>query len=420
MKIGLRKLVCGILAVASLNASAAGSAFGKTYNIDEEKAEAVFTESISNEGNYNVTFSECVTNGEISCEAFLESGADETTTFTAFAECGVYDKTDCVAGEDIKVGSRFWELFFGKSEPKKLIASGDVFGIKLKQKHPTIVDAPGVPALKSGDAIISIDGQEIHSAAELKDAIKKSDGESITITAMRGDDKIRIEVIPKLDGGEYRIGITLKDVTAGIGTITFIDPETLEFGGLGHGICGAEGGGLIEMEKGAATDVALGGIHKGEAGSPGELSGVMADSACGEIYLNTDVGVFGKLNSISEKLRGSVFEVGSKNEVIAGEATIISTVKNGKKAEYKIEIFDVDRSSTGSKSFKIKVKDPALLAITGGIVRGMSGSPIIQNGKLVGAVTHVLVNDPTVGYGIFIENMLKCAENANNGAQKAA
>ena len=115
MKIGLRKLVCGILAVASLNASAAGSAFGKTYNIDEEKKAAAFAESVSNEEIYNATFSECVTNGEISCETFWESGADEATNFTAFAECGVYDKTDCMAGEDIKVGSRFWELFFGKS-----------------------------------------------------------------------------------------------------------------------------------------------------------------------------------------------------------------------------------------------------------------------------------------------------------------
>ncbi len=420
MRIGLRRVVCTILAVASLNTCTVNLARGTTYNIDEEKAAAVFAESVANEGIYNATFAESSAEGETSYAAFAESGTNEDTSYSAFAASAADIGVSLGAGEDIKVGSRFWELFFGKGEPKRLIASGDVFGIKLKQRYPTIVDATGVPALKCGDAVISINGCEIHSAAEMKDAIKRSGGESVTITALRGDERLRLEVVPRLEGGEYRIGITLKDVTAGIGTITFIDPESLEFGGLGHGICGAEGGGLIDMTEGAAMEVALGGIHKGEAGSPGELSGVMADSSCGEIYLNTDVGVFGRLNSISDKLRGSVFEVGTKSDVVAGEATIISTVKNGKKAEYKIEIFDIDRSSTGSKSFKIKVKDPALLAITGGIVRGMSGSPIIQNGKLVGAVTHVLVNDPTVGYGIFIENMLNSAENANNSGQKAA
>ncbi|MBR5144979.1 MAG: SpoIVB peptidase [Clostridia bacterium] len=406
MKMSLRKVVCAMLAVASLNACATHSALGETYYIDVEKTASVFADYNANE--------------ETNYATLTTSGANEIASYAAFTNSGVCGEASLGASEDIKVGSRFWELFFGKSEPKKLIASGDVFGIKLKQKYPTIVDAPGVPALKSGDAIISINKQEVHSAAELKDIIKRSGGESLTIAALRGDEKLHIEVVPKLEGDEYRIGITLKDVTAGIGTITFIDPNTGEFGGLGHGICSAENGSLIDMTEGTAMDVALGGVHKGEAGSPGELSGVMADSACGKIYLNTDVGVFGKLNGIDDKLRGSIFEVGSKNDIVTGEATIISTVKNGKKAEYKIEIFDIDRDSTGSKSFKIKVKDPALLAISGGIVRGMSGSPIIQNGKLVGAVTHVLVNDPTVGYGIFIENMLKCAKNANNSGQKAA
>jgi stage IV sporulation protein B len=132
----------------------------------------------------------------------------------------------------------------------------------------------------------------------------------------------------------------------------------------------------------------------------------MTDKVIGNLNVNTEVGVFGTINKENISELGEIFEVAKKSEVKAGEATIISTVKNGKKAEYKIEIYDVDQSSTGSKSFKIRVKDPALVAITGGIVRGMSGSPIIQNGKLIGAVTHVLVNDPKTGYGIFIENML--------------
>ena len=321
------------------------------------------------------------------------------------------------ASDNIKVGSRFWELLFGKDEPKTLIASGDVFGIKMKDKYPAIVDAPGVPALKCGDRITAINGCEVHSAAEVKELIGKSGGESVTISAMRGDSTLRLEMVPKLEGGEYRLGITLKDVTAGIGTITFIDPESGDFGGLGHGICDSESGAVIPMESGSAMEVVLGGIHKGEVGNPGELSGIMTDTTIGKIASNTSVGVFGRLDNFNAETCGKPYEIAHRNEVKAGEATIISTVKNGKKAEYKIEIYEIDQASNGSKSFRIRVKDPALVAITGGIVRGMSGSPIIQNGKLVGAVTHVLVADPTEGYGIFIENMLSASKQST---QKAA
>ena len=332
------------------------------------------------------------------------------------AEAAFY-KADSIAtaealSDNVKVGSRFWELFFGKEETKSLVASGDIFGIKMKDKYPAIVDAPGVPALKCGDRLIAINGREVHSAEEVKRLIGESGGESVTLTAMRGETTLRLEMVPKLDGGEYRLGITLKDMTAGIGTITFIDPASGEFGGLGHGICDSESGAVIEMESGSAMEVVLGGIHKGAAGSPGELSGIMTGDTVGSITTNTSVGVFGKLDNVKADTAGKAYEVAHRSEVKTGEATIISTVKNGKKAEYKIEIYEIDQSSEGSKSFRIRVKDPALIAITGGIVRGMSGSPIIQNGKLVGAVTHVLVADPTEGYGIFIENMLNASKQA--------
>ena len=346
--------------------------------------------------------------GEILCSAtsaFQQICADEE--FRA-ASASALNFTDSKS-ENIKVGSRFWELLFGKDEVKTLIASGDVFGIKMKDKYPAIVDAPGVPALKCGDRIIAINGREVHSAAEVKELIGKCGGESVTLTANRGNTTLRLEMVPKLDEGEYRLGITLKDMTAGIGTITYIDPVSGEFGGLGHGICDSESGAVIEMESGSAMEIVLGGIHKGEVGSPGELSGIMTDTAIGRIAVNTSVGVFGKLESFNASSENA-YEIAQKGDVQAGEATIISTVKNGKKAEYKIEIYEIDKSSEGSKSFRIRVKDPALIAITGGIVRGMSGSPIIQNGKLVGAVTHVLVADPTEGYGIFIENMLNASK----------
>ena len=356
------------------------------------------------------------------CSAASYTSAPTASVSTSDTEslCAFSPFTDNGGDENIKVGSRFWELFFGKDEPKQLIASGDIFGVKMKQKFPTVVEAPGIPTLKCGDCIISVNHKSVSSAKEVKDTINSSEGASVTIVAMRGAERITLELVPKLEGGEYRLGVTLKDITAGIGTITFIDPKTGAFGGLGHGICDAENGSLIEMSMGNAMEVLLGGIHKGEIGCPGELSGIMTDKPIGEISKNTEVGVFGKLDQSNLSQYGSVYEVASKDEIKPGEATIISTLKNGKKAEYKIEIYDIDKSSSGSKSFKIKVKDPALTAITGGIVRGMSGSPIIQNGKLIGAVTHVLVADPTSGYGIFIENMLNVTDNVNNNSQKAA
>ncbi len=362
--------------------------------------------SLGNGGAILTASAESTTdNIDISCEspAKLEASTAESATCSS---------------ENIKVGSRFWELFFGKKKAKRLIASGDVFGIQIKQMHATIVDAPGVPALKCGDSIISINHKEVRSAKEVKEAINSSGGSSVTLVAKRGNETIKLELVPKLENNEYRLGITLKDMTAGIGTITYIDPETGCFGGLGHGICDSENGAIVEIESGNATEVLLGGIHKGEVGSPGELSGIMTEKLLGKIEKNTEVGVFGKLNSIDTLGDTNTYEIADKNEIKAGEATIISTLKNGKKAEYKIEIYDIDKNSSGSKSFKIKVKDPALTAITGGIVRGMSGSPIIQNGKLIGAVTHVLVADPTTGYGIFIENMLNAS--VGNNQQKAA
>ena len=153
----------------------------------------------------------------------------------------------------------------------------------------------------------------------------------------------------------------------------------------------------------------LGGVTRGEIGKPGELSGILNKKHLGEVAINSECGVFGVLDSFDTQSREAL-PVGKKSELHRGEAEIISTVKNGKRQSYKIEITEIDKSSTGSKSFKIKVTDPTLITITGGIVRGMSGSPIIQDGKLVGAVTHVLVANPTEGYGIFIENMLSAAQ----------
>ena len=338
--------------------------------------------------------------------AFAASGEQQA------CEIDICDDYTPVLSDNVKVGSRFWELFFGEKEEKNekimLIPGGDVFGVKIKQKQVTVTDAKGIPALKSGDVILSINGESVNSASDGKRIVEKSAGNSLTVRALHGGEEIGVEIKPTYRDGEYKIGLSVRDGAAGLGTVTFIDPETGAFGGLGHGICDSESGEVIDMQSGEVCGVILGGVHKGESGKPGELCGILTDKDLGDLSINSDCGVFGV---ITEKtyISGEAIEVGRRDEVKEGEATIISTIKNGKSGEYKIEIYDIDKSSDGSKSFRIRITDDALKALTGGIVRGMSGSPIIQNGKLVGAVTHVLVADPTEGYGIFIENMLSAS-----------
>ena len=167
---------------------------------------------------------------------------------------------------------------------------------------------------------------------------------------------------------------------------------------------------MIDFTEGQVTGVILSGVKKGEEGKPGELSGLLTDKVAGVLYSNTECGVFGRLDKIPDGLSATPIKAAKREEVHEGDATILSTVKLGACKEYKIQISEINKNSTGTKSFKIKVTDPTLIAITGGVVRGMSGSPIIQDGKLVGAVTHVMVANPTEGYGIFIENMLNAAQ----------
>ncbi len=312
---------------------------------------------------------------------------------------------------NIEVKSRLLELLGEGSEEASageriyLIPGGEVFGTKIKETHITVVDGKDSKELAAGDKIISANGKEITAIGDLSDIIHNSGGERVKISIERDGRCFDIDVTPKLIDGKYKIGVTLRDVAAGIGTVTYINPKTGEFGGLGHGIYDAGGTLPIETSGGVITDVILGAVKRGEAGCPGELTGILTDRTAGVIYTNTDVGIFGKFSSLPKNL-DTPLPIAYKSEVKCGEATVISTLKNGKRMEYKIEISDIDITSSGTKSFKVKVTDPALLAISGGIVRGMSGSTILQDGKIVGALTHVMVNDPARGYGIFIENML--------------
>lgn len=327
-------------------------------------------------------------------------------------------------GEEIEVGSRFFELIFGKKERKPeskdiyLCPGGDAFGVKISGSGVTvskITNETATTPLRVDDRILSIDGNQISTISEVKDIVNSSDGSALEFEVLRNGKKIKFDLTPHAVGSEYHLGVILNDGASGIGTITYYDPQTLTFGGLGHGICAKDSSDVLKMTRGEVTGVILAGAKRGEIAKPGELRGVLTDKILGSVTKNTPCGVFGTLTSDAIKkdsYSSASIPIAHRDEVKEGEATIISTVKSGKKSEYKIEIYDIERSSNESKSFKIRVTDDTLLALTGGIVRGMSGSPIIQDGKLVGAVTHVMVADPTEGYGIFIENMLSAAQNA--------
>ncbi len=357
---------------------------------------AVIVSPVLSKKRDTVGTSSCLSEGAVSCG--LESG-----------------------GQNVKISSRFLELLFGsrkdsskETDGKKLLllTGGDVFGARIKQTYVTVADPLEHRELKAGDKIIKINGKDVRSVKDIESIIYTEEHSSIDAVIMRGEKTLRLTITPKKANGESRLGIILRDGAAGIGTMTYIDPETGLFGGLGHGICDAQSGEVIEMSSGNVTGVILGGVKKGEPGKPGELSGILTEKINGSLYANTECGVFGKLDKIPDKQSTVAIEVGHRENVHAGEAKVISTVKTGTTKAFTIEITDVNTSSRGTKSFKIKVTDPALIALTGGVVRGMSGSPIVQDGKLIGALTHVMIGEPTEGYGIFIENMLETAETA--------
>ncbi len=296
---------------------------------------------------------------------------------------------------------------------------GVPFGVKFTTEGVVVIgfsEIDGAPknqspaylaGLRTKDVITKINGKSIKDANEMTQLVEESDGREISLTYKRSGEEKTVSMIPIYSESEkrYKTGIWVKDSGAGIGTVTYILPDTLEFGGLGHGICDSESGELIKMKQGDVMNVTVHAIKKGMQGAPGELKGHFGATKTGSLSSNTECGVFGKLKCMPSGCREKI-NVAPRDQVRDGEATVVCTLDEGAKAEYKIEISAVNKNANGSKCFMIKVTDPALIEKTGGIVQGMSGSPIVQNGKLIGAVTHVMINEPTVGYGIFIENML--------------
>ena len=307
------------------------------------------------------------------------------------------------------------EVSVRRVERVSLIPGGFVFGVKVFANGVSVaglrdgeLSPAGTAGVRVGDVIVAIDGRGVSSAHDVTSAIDASRGAPLLFTLRRGGELVSLSVTPTLsEDGKYKTGMWVKDTASGIGTVTYVDPRTGEFGGLGHGICDPDSGKLVEMKRGCVTGVHIRTVTPGKAGAPGEIRGTLLSEKKGSLLENTESGVFGVLGD-TEGL-GEPLPIALSHEVKAGEATLLCTLEDGVRREYDVCIATIHHTE-GTKCFTVKVTDADLLAKTGGIVQGMSGSPIIQDGKLVGAVTHVMVNDPTTGYGIFIENMLSAAQ----------
>lgn len=313
----------------------------------------------------------------------------------------------------------------------EVIPCGNPIGITIRTKGALVLGTgvvsteggnvePASAVLQTGDYIIAVNRVEISGKEELIQAIQESTQDRLILTVLRGEEQLEVQVKRvRTAAGDYKIGVWVRDDTQGIGTLTFVTTNG-RYAALGHGISDVDTGILMTAASGEIYDAEILSITKGKPGTPGELTGVIRKSDAtrlGEVAANTARGVFGRLSvenkaleRLEKKSKYGVVELGLRQEVKTGPATILCQVDD-KIREYKIEIEHVDYGNAKqSKGLVLHITDPELIEKTGGIVQGMSGSPILQNGKLIGAVTHVFVRDATRGYGTFIENMLDFPE----------
>lgn len=289
---------------------------------------------------------------------------------------------------------------------QRLIPGGSTIGLSLQTDGVAIVEFSGTlpkrAGLKQGDIITSINGKPVADAAQLGAAVQNSNGAPLTLGILRDGEERAVTIAPLQTADGWRLGLYVRDSVSGIGTVTYYDADSGTFGALGHGV--SDGGGtLLPLRSGVVLPSSVAAVCKGAAGSPGALQGALCGRAqCGTIEKNTPQGIFGTL----EATGGEAVETAKNCEIHPGAATVRSNVRGRQVEEFAVEITAVYPNDEGGRNLLLKVTDPTLLSLTGGIVQGMSGSPILQDGKLIGAVTHVLIDDPTEGYGIFIENML--------------
>ncbi|HEX9060370.1 MAG TPA: SpoIVB peptidase [Clostridia bacterium] len=315
---------------------------------------------------------------------------------------------------------------------KKIMACGNTIGVKLKIQGILVIGTSDVqtedgrstlPAkeggIRPGDVILEVNNLKADGIDELVTQVEKSNGGAVKLKYRRGTSVTEVSVKPvrAADDRKLHLGLWVRESTAGIGTLTFYDPETMRFGALGHGITDIDTGTIMPVESGEVLESSILAVKKGMQGSPGELKGVFLEdrNKLGQISKNCEFGIYGKLTDDAMfRVSNKAYQVALHNQVKEGPASILANIDGRKVEEFKVDIQKVSRQNVNSsKSMIIKITDERLLNITGGIVQGMSGSPIIQDNRIVGAVTHVLVNDPTRGYGIFIEWMLQNMEGEN-------
>lgn len=344
-----------------------------------------------------------------------------------------------VAGiaEDYKIDLKLFGMIPFKSvdlqvvQDKTLIPAGIPIGIYVKTEGVLVIgtgkfkDAagiwqePAVPAIQAGDYIEAINGEVLYGKKDFVSKVADCQGEEMILSIVRQNEAIDIKLRPmQNEQGEYKVGIWIRDSAQGIGTLTFIDNNG-QFGALGHGINDIDTSTLMALEYGTLYNTKILSVTMGESGKPGELTGVIQyldENILGEIEGNTAEGIFGVGNQqLEEKINQEPLPVGLKQEIKIGPAEILCTV-DGETKWYDVAITKVDYAAPSvNRGILLEVTDQELLKETGGIVQGMSGSPIVQNGKIIGAVTHVLVQDSTKGYGVFIENMV---ESMNNVVKK--
>ena len=313
-------------------------------------------------------------------------------------------------------------------ENTKVIPLGNIAGLKLYSKGILVVGLSEIEGadgkiykpyeecnIQIGDSILAINNVEVNSTEKLIKEISKNNGEKLNIKYLSNGKEIEKSITPvKTNNNVYKIGIWVRDIEAGVGTLTFYNSATNKIAALGHGIHDVDTGEIVEISYGEFVTADIVNIKKGEENNPGKLEGNIDNCIeIGTIYKNSEFGVFGEINNI-EKLNINLenqIEVASRNEIKQGKATILCSLENNEVKSYEVEIEKIYiNNNVNNKSMVVKITDEELLQKTGGIIQGMSGSPIIQNGKFIGALTHVLVQNPTKGYGVFADIMMQKIE----------
>lgn len=268
--------------------------------------------------------------------------------------------------------------------------------------------------IKSGDLIIGINGKKISSIDEMTSQIANTNG-TFTLTLKRDDEILEksVTAVKSSEDNSYKMGVWVRDSAAGVGTMTFYDPQTNKYASLGHAITDVDTGKILTVSDGKVLSCEIVSVNKGVKGTPGELIGSFTGKNIGKIESNTPFGVYGNVENSENIVCCDLVEVATRFQTNEGDAYILSDIDGNGIKKYSIEITKISKNSSDNKGIVFKVTDKALIAKTGGIVQGMSGSPIIQNNMLVGAVTHVFINEPTKGYGIFAENMIDMVNSIN-------